>query len=159
MSVSCSDFFELILLLKLLNDEMDYYLAKHSLRLGLSVSELQILWIVSFSNETTFLEIARLTGQSKEQIREIVAALEADGLVQRVYQNDSRRCTLAATHEGRTLIGELPGIIDRIWVRIKDTQEVQDLLHISREVVEVLKGGDHLRLIAHRTERMKQVHF
>ena len=102
MSVSCSDFFELYWLLKLLNDEMNHYLTKHRVRLGLSASEFQILWIVSLSNGATFLEIARLTGQTKKQIQEIVVSLEADGLVQRICHKDSRLCTIAATLEGTT---------------------------------------------------------
>jgi DNA-binding MarR family transcriptional regulator len=159
VSVSCNDFFELLLLLKLLNDEVNHYFGKYSLRLGLSLSELQILWIVSLSNETTFLEIARLTGQSKNEIREVVTALEADGLVQQIHHSDSPRCTIAATHEGRSLIGELPSVVDRMCARMKDSQEVQDLLHTSRQVVEVLKGADYLRLIGNRVEQMKQVSF
>lgn len=105
--VSPVDVFEVSFASFLVWNEFNYCLSKLAVRLGLTLTELQVLWTVVRFGETTMIEIARLVARPKHEFAPILDSLEADGLVTKSYQDESSKCVISATAAGQALIDQV----------------------------------------------------
>ena len=108
MTWSSGDLFETFVTSLLVEKEINHYLSKQAVRLGLSLQEFQVLWIVANSEELVLTELAMITTQSKDELQGVVTSLEADGLIFGTCNGISRKRVYRVTQEGRALIEQTP---------------------------------------------------
>lgn len=108
MSGLSTDLLKLFFTCISIQKEIEYCLSKQALRLGLSILELQVLWIIASSPEDLNIRnISIVTARPKEELQSVVESLEADGLVTRIRECGSRKGTAIVTLEGQKLIGKI----------------------------------------------------
>lgn len=154
--MSCKDMFEFYLIHQLLHQELERCMGRCASFLGVSVAELQVLWIATASDTTTLTDIARITTYTKEQIEEVVASLERDRLLEQVSSGESLCTFLQATDEGTEIMRQFSNTPNRCRCPIKaDDEGIQRLMADARELVAKLRGRGSCDLIAERACRGK----
>ncbi len=147
--MSCGDMIEFYFIHKLLHQEMERCLSRCAAYLGLSVLELQVLWIAGSSDTFTLADMARVTTFTKETLEEIVVALERDDLVQEVRFGESLCVYFRATDRGKDTINQLSSRVNSYRCPVNTDQDsVRSLLEASRKLVMELKGKGSCDLIA-----------
>ncbi len=149
------DIFEFYFVHNLLHHEMERCLSQSASYLGLSVLELQVLWIAS-SSMATIAEIARITNQTKERLEKITTGLEQDNLVQRVCSRDSLYTVLQISDQGKRVINQLYSRPNKCRCPLcSEQQTLQELIAEARDLVVKLRGKVSCDLIADLTRRAK----
>lgn len=79
---------------------------------GLSVAQFATLLMIDDEPDLTVAEVARHVGSTRQSANEMVAGLEAEGLVSRTpHPTDGRKHTLALTASGQEKVGlALPAV-------------------------------------------------
>ena len=107
-SMGCMEaFFAVIVIYK----EMKYCLFKQALRLGLSVLELQVLWIAANFKGVTLNDLAIVTTCSKEELEVVLNFLESEGLAKKVRSGNAGKRIIEVTPEGKDLLEEVPSLV------------------------------------------------
>lgn len=143
MGGSSMDLFEVFFASQLIFREASHCLSKESVRLGLSILELQALWIAAGSQQMTMAEMAMVSGYSKAELKPAVEALETDGLVLKILSHDSRLFSWAVTEEGRALVERIPVCEGRVpSCLLADPEAVKDFIQAARGLIITLRGHE-----------------
>lgn len=142
MALSSMDLFELFFASSSIHKELNYCVSKQALRLGLSLLELQVLWVLASSDGMTMTEIAMVTAYSKDELKSIVESLEGEGLATRVYQEDSLKCSMVATQEGRNEISKIPVCGGTCPCKYLDLEMVRAFVDQAYFLVGAFRGGE-----------------
>lgn len=154
--MSCKDMFEFYFMHGLLHQELERCMSRSAAFLGLSVADLEVLWMTTLSDTTTLADIARLTTYTKEQIEEIVAGLERDHLVEQVCLGESLYTFIQATDRGMKTLHQLADRPNKCKCPMSiDEPCVQRLMEDSRELVVRFRGKSSYELIADMARRVK----
>lgn len=148
--MSCGDVFKFYFVHSLLQREMERCLKRHASYLGLSSIELQVLWIAGSSDTTTFADLARITSYTKNELGEIVAALERDDLVEQVCAGDSPCRFVRATDKGKQIVSQIANRPNRCRCPVDiDAERLRELTEECRDFLMQLKGRPAGELLAH----------
>lgn len=151
-----ADIFEFYFVHNLLHLEMERCLSQSASYLGLSVLELEVLWISGSSHSATIANIARITAQPKERLEEIVAGLEQDNLLERIYSPDSLYTCLRISDQGKKILNQLASRPNKCRCPLcVEDQSLQELVEETRELVVRLRGKGSCDLIADLTSRVR----
>ena len=140
----------------LLHQEMERCLSQSASYIGLSIPELQVLWIATSSNVATIAEIARITTYTKEGIEEIVQGLEQDDLVNYVCSGESLCTFIQASDKGRKVMSRLYDRPNRCRCLLcTEDPCIKKLIGDTRELVAKLRGRKSCDLIGNMARRRK----
>lgn len=108
MRLSSRKLFNLFFASESVRQNIEYCLSNQALKLGLTLQELQVLWIVVGSGRMTMAELVVATTLDKDNLHSIVQSLENDGLLDRASVEGTGKLLIGATFEGKTLIRRIP---------------------------------------------------
>jgi len=141
--VSPLDLFELSFALFLISNEVNYCLSKHAVRLGLSLLELQLLWTIVRFGETTMIDIARLIARPKQEFASALESLEADGLVAKTYHEETNKCVITATPQGKAMIDRMtPCAKAACGFRNLDGETIKGFIEQAYKMVSAFRGAE-----------------
>lgn len=146
--MSCGDIFEFYFIHNLLHQEVERCLGRCALYLGLSVRELQVLWIAGSAGRATLAEIAKVTFYTKEQLENVVEALEQNNLVEQTRSGESLCTFILATDRGKKIISEVFTRSNSRWPATFDRPNTQTLIDHARQLLMELGGRSTCDLIA-----------
>lgn len=139
------DLFELSFASFLVSNEINYCLSKHAVRLGLSLLELQVLWTIVRFGETTMIDIARLTARPKNEFAPALESLEADGLVAKIYHEETKKCLIAVTAQGKALIEKMtPCSKAGCGFKALDSEAIKAFIAQAYKLVSVFRGTEFI---------------
>lgn len=143
--LTSSDLFEVFFASLAVHKEIEHFLTKQVLKLGLTLVELQVLWVVTVSGETVMTDLALLVSRSKNELQAVVHSLEADELIIKVSNSDSRFFVLKATSKGENLLAEIQRAIevDRLTKRV-DSKLTRDYIRSARRLVRAFRGNQNV---------------
>lgn len=147
------DIFEFYFVFNLLHNEMERCLNRSASYLGLSVLELQVLWIASSAKMATIADMARITTHTKEELEEVVIGLEQDNLVERVCFEESYYTFIQTSDRGKQLIGQLSNRPHKCKCPLCiEDQSIHELIEETRDLVVKLRGQGSCDLIANLSQ-------
>lgn len=125
----------------LVDREINYCLSRQAVRLGLSLEELQVLWILSKSEDVLLTDLSIITTLPKDDLRLIIAPLVVDGFVMEIKESGSGKRVLQLTAEGRSVIRRMalwegPGSI----CGEPNSEIIWNYVRASRRLVASLRG-------------------
>lgn len=135
------DILEFYFVHSLLHQEVERCLNQNASYLGLSILELQVLWIAASSDVATIAEMARITTYTKERIEEVVASLEQDDLVRLVCARDSLCMFVQASDKGDQVIHQMYDRPNRCKCLLcTEDPSIKELIEDTRKLVVKLRG-------------------
>lgn len=93
--------------LRLLWDEISTNWGKLARDMGLTLTEVQILWIISLSHSSTVTEVAYCLQRDKGTVSKSIYSLEQNGLIQRSEGEDRRFYDFTVSEKGNELLNQL----------------------------------------------------
>ncbi len=115
--------------MRLIWDEINANWSKLARDVGLTVTEEQVLWVISFSDSSTVTEIAYILQRDKGTISKCVYSLEQNGFLTRFEGKDRRFYEFTLTKAGSDLIKELT----RRHSETKGLTVARALMELSKE--------------------------
>ncbi len=105
---------------------------------GISVSQLQVLWVAAHHDHTPIGRLARETGVSGASLTGLVDRMEEQGLVERVRSaDDKRRVLIETTEKGREVLANHPLPFDNRFVNALGQLESWRRTHLLSEMQHV----------------------
>jgi len=153
--VSFAKYIEAYFAVLLSYKELNHWLSRKARSLGLSILELQVLWLVTKSRGATLADLAATTAHSQKQLHPIIGALERDGIITSTYVGESRKRLIKATPEGRSLLAHLQDKAPGCPVVVRVNSEILNSfsLQAARLVSDFRQGGVCKTGISNCTEK------
>lgn len=161
MQVSLGEIYEFFSVIHLINREVSFCVSKHASQVGLSVEEIQSLWLITFSPAKTIAQLAKMTGRSKEQVRETVEWLEDEGLIQRSCISNSRCVVFQTTVRGEDFLSRVRRCMEgpcrwRSALERVSKQDYERFLKVLHQLLGDMVSEEHGQWISITAERISK---